>query len=223
MSDKSRTKRNAARDAEIRRMAADGCTNAQIARHFGISDARVAQIKYGPDRLAARKDTPAARTQDSAPGGIKPRLKRAQPGHWSCTGAGITRTALTHQAAYQRWLTAIWLASALHHLPRQPLASAPIPAPRPAFPTPTEVKPIRKQQAQHRGKAIDAVAPRQPVPVSAAEPEAPYAGQVTVLPGTAARRPLQLSTALQVNGARAAAAQPRMISIAGSSAREDAA
>lgn len=65
------------------------------------------------------------------------------------------------------------------------------------------------------------VAPTSPViPAPKPEPLPDYSGPITVLPGTAPRRALSLSTALQLNGARAAAAQPRMISIAGGSARE---
>jgi len=209
------------RDAEIRALARQGRSTTYLADRFGLSLARVSQIIHGRDRAKERKGGPCVTAAqevralqpivfEPAPGGTRPRLRRNGLGGWDCTDGIVTRAAKTFQAAYHRWLGA-----ALLQAQQKPVE---------AFTPPAAVKPVRKAP-NGRGKSIEAVKPRPPAPVAvdATQPVEPYAGPVTTLPGTAPRRALSLSPALQLNGARAAAVQPRMISIAGSAAREDAA
>lgn len=220
MSDKSRAERNAERDEEIKIMVERGAPYSEIASLYGITHPRISQIVNGRDRSNERKRAPCVTAAievsalqrlviEPAPGGVRPRLRKNELGSWECSGGGITRSAKTFQAAYHRWLGA-----AILQAQRRPAE---------AFTPPAAVKPVRRQP-NGRGKSIDAVKPPAAAPkVDLAEPIAPYAGPVTVLAGTAPRRELKLSATLQLNGARAAEVQPRMVSIAGSAAREDAA
>ncbi|WP_157664431.1 hypothetical protein [Bordetella genomosp. 9] len=215
MNGTSRAMRNAERDAGIRVLARSGVRHIDIAKQYGLSEGRVWQIIHGwePQReegsskLKGAPPTTDTAVIDKAPGGVRPHLRKAESGLWECSDGVIARAAKTPQGAYQRWLTAA-------------IADVQQKAKPAAWPTAAEVKPVARRQATVKGKTTTGVItpPRWAEPPK--DPMPAYDGPVTVVPGTAPRRPLTLPTTLQLNGARAAAVQPRMISIAGSTARE---
>lgn len=149
----------------------------------------------------------AAAAPDRIPG-VRPRIKKAESGLYECSDGVVSRAAKTKEGAYQRWLTA-----ALKDM--QTKLGASWPAPAPAAP--------QKRKRTVRGKAPDPIMP--PARLQPPRPPAPpaYTGPVTVIAGTVSRPALQLPTSLRLNGARAAAAQPRMMSMGAGNPREEAA
>jgi hypothetical protein len=194
-----------ARNAEIVRRVDAGEKMVDVAADYGMTLSRVSQIcrRRNQWEVAVAE---AGKVPQDAPPGVKPRLKKAESGLWECSDGIVARAARTKEGAYQRWLTA-----AIKE------------AQRPVTPEPAEVKPAPVKPRKEAALATPAPLRRPatpPPPVPKPEPLPDYSGPITVLPGTAQRRALSLSTTMQLNGARAAQAQPRMISIAGGSARE---
>lgn len=238
MSDKSRAERNAARDAEIRRLHAEGRSNGYLADHFEVSESRISQIIHGRDRANERKGACMDPVKEihamreivlgRPPTGVRPRIKLVRTDLYECSDGVVTRAARTKEGTYHRWLTA----AIKHELEqrRRVVPSSPLGAPQPAgarridaFTAPAEVKPVRRAP-NGRGKPMEAVKPPPAPNVDLSQPVEPHAGPVTVLPGTRQFAPLKLSTTLRQNGARAAQVYDKpLISIAGSTVREDAA
>lgn len=219
------TPRKSARNAEIVRRMDAGEKATALAAEFGLTISRISQIgRHRNEWEIAVAE--AGKVPHDAPPGVRPRIKKAESGLWECSDGIVSRAARTPQGAYQRWLTAAineiqQIAKAKPGRPKKPAPALPDPVQSSAWPSAAEVKPVRRRQAVVKGKPTDNLyTPPASVPKPVPEPLPAYDGPVTVLPGTPPRRALSLSTALQLNGARAAAAQPRMISIAGSAARE---
>jgi hypothetical protein len=214
------TPSKSARNAEIVRRLDAGEKGVVLAQEFGLHVSRITQINRQRAKWEAATGN-AGKVPADAPPGVRPRIKKAPSGLWECSDGIVSRAARTPQGAYQRWLTAA-IQEAQHIVkakPGRPKKAAPVAAP--AWPSAVEVKPVARRQATVKGKSTDhLIPPRPPATAPNAEPLPAYDGPVTVLAGTAPRRALSLPTALQLNGARAAAVQPRMISIAGSAARE---
>jgi hypothetical protein len=137
---------------------------------------------------------------------VRPRIRKAVSGLWECSDGVISRAARSFQGAYQRWLMAA--------IAEEERRVAPA-----AWPEPAVAAPMPKRRQSAPGKTTTGIISPPASIVPPAKPE-PYTGPVTVVSGTREFEPLKLSTALRMNGTRAAAAQPRMISIAGGSARE---
>lgn len=170
------THEQTARNAEIVQRRLAGETTGVLAREYGVTATRIAQLvrrhREKAGEIPTRPRTKAA-AKDAKPAHcIRPRLRKDELGLWECFDAGMSRRGETPREAYDRWLNA------------------------------SLVGLFDKQLAPYAAKV-------------AKEPEEPYRGPVTVVPGMRPGNPLKLPTALLLNGARARAAQPYTPSLSG--------
>lgn len=203
------TPRKADRNEEIARRHAAGERTSDLAASFDLHITRVSQILR---QEKARASAPAKPVPTEGLTGaldreiamqqkVRPRIRKAVSGLWECSDGLVSRAAHTPQGAYQRWLTAALIEEERRLAPTE-------------WPNPAEVAPAPKRPATVKGKTTTGVVVPSCRKMPAAKPEA-YVGPVTVVPGTREFKPLTLSTALRMNGARAREVQPPMMTVAG--------
>ncbi len=170
------THEQTARNAEIVQRRLSGEHTCDLAREYGVTATRIAQLvrrhREKAGEIPAKPRTKAPVKHEKPAQRIRPRLRKDELGLWECFDTAMSRRGETPREAYDRWLNA------------------------------SLVGLFDKQLAPYAAKASK-------------EPEEPYRGPVTVVPGVRMARPLRLPQSLLLNGARARAAQPYTPSLAG--------
>lgn len=115
------------RNAEIVQRRLDGEHTTELAREYGVTPTRIAQLVRRYREKSG--EVPNTSRRKKKADGVRPRLRKIECGQWECAGAGVARTGKTPQAAYDRWMANIvevGLAAGLKGLSaRLPVAAAP--------------------------------------------------------------------------------------------------
>lgn len=108
------THEQAARNAEIVQRRQDGESTTALAREYGVTPTRIAQLVRRHREKAGEQPNVSRRKKASQP--VRPRLRKGKHGLWYCSDDVVTRTGETPKASYDLRKTAALAGHVAKHL-----------------------------------------------------------------------------------------------------------